>query len=225
MAVAECTVAGFPARLFRVSFTGELGFEVNVPARHGRALWEKLFEAGQPYDITPYGTEAMHVLRAEKGYIIVGQDTDGTLTPQDAGLAWAIGKAKPDFVGKRSLTRPDMVSKGRKQLVGLLTDDPKAVLQEGAQIVADPRAAEADDDDRPRHLRLLERGARPLDRHGRRRRRPRPRGRDPAHPDARRDPDGQGGEEHRLPRPREHPAQRLTMESAMNASTPPSPPA
>ncbi|HMR54060.1 MAG TPA: sarcosine oxidase subunit alpha [Amaricoccus sp.] len=138
MAVAECTVAGFPARLFRVSFTGELGFEVNVPARHGRALWEKLWEAGQQYDIVPYGTETMHVLRAEKGYIIVGQDTDGTLTPDDAGLTWAIGKAKPDFVGKRSLTRPDMVAKGRKQLVGLLTDDPKVVLQEGAQIVADP---------------------------------------------------------------------------------------
>ena len=138
MSVAECTVAGFPARLFRISFTGELGFEVNVPARHGRALWEKLWEAGRQYDICPYGTETMHVLRAEKGYIIVGQDTDGTLTPDDAGLAWAIGKAKPDFVGKRSLARPDMVAKGRKQLVGLLTDDPTAVLQEGAQIVADP---------------------------------------------------------------------------------------
>jgi sarcosine oxidase, subunit alpha len=111
---------------------------VNVPARHGRALWEKLWDAGQEYDIVPYGTESMHVMRAEKGYIIVGQDTDGTLTPDDAGLTWAIGKAKPDFVGKRSLTRPDMVAKGRKQLIGLLTDDPKIVLQEGAQIVADP---------------------------------------------------------------------------------------
>ncbi len=138
MSIATCTVAGFPARLFRISFTGELGFEVNVPARHGRALWEKLMQVGQQYDICPYGTETMHVLRAEKGYIIVGQDTDGTLTPDDAGLGWAIGKAKPDFVGKRSLTRPDMVAKGRKQLVGLLTDDPATVLQEGAQIVADP---------------------------------------------------------------------------------------
>jgi sarcosine oxidase subunit alpha len=138
MAIAECTVAGFPARLFRVSFTGELGFEVNVPARHGLALWERLMEAGRPYDITPYGTEAMHVLRAEKGYIIVGQDTDGTLTPDDAGLAWAIGKAKPDFVGKRSLARPDMAKPDRKQLVGLLTEDTAVVLEEGAQIVADP---------------------------------------------------------------------------------------
>jgi sarcosine oxidase subunit alpha len=138
MAVAECSVAGFPARLFRVSFTGELGFELNVPARHGRALWDKIWEAGQAYGITPYGTETMHVLRAEKGFILVGQDTDGTVTPQDAGLDWAIGKAKKDFVGKRSLVRPDMVAEGRKQLVGLLTEDPSVVLEEGAQIVADP---------------------------------------------------------------------------------------
>ena len=112
MSVAECTVAGFPARLFRISFTGELGFEVNVPARHGRALWEKRCGGRQAYDICPYGTETMHVLRAEKGYIIVGQDTDGTVTPDDAGLGWAIGKAKPDFVGKRSLPRPDIVGEG-----------------------------------------------------------------------------------------------------------------
>ena len=138
MSIAECTVAGFPARLFRISFTGELGFEINVPARHGRALWEKLWEAGRQYDICAYGTETMHVLRAEKGFIIVGQDTDGTVTPEDAGLGWAIGKTKPDFVGKRSLARPDLVAKGRKQLVGLLTDDPTVLLQEGAQIVAEP---------------------------------------------------------------------------------------
>jgi sarcosine oxidase subunit alpha len=139
MAVAECRVAGLPARLFRVSFTGELGFEINVPARHGRALWEAVWAAGQAHGITPYGTETMHVLRAEKGFIIVGQDTDGTVTPEDAGLGWAVGKLKPDFVGKRSLARPDIVAKGRKQLVGLLTDEPGAVLVEGAQIVLDPR--------------------------------------------------------------------------------------
>ncbi|MDF1610173.1 sarcosine oxidase subunit alpha [Hoeflea sp. YIM 152468] len=138
MSVAECTVAGFSSRLFRISFTGELGFEVNVPARHGRALWKKLMQAGRQYDICPYGTETMHVLRAEKGYIIIGQDTDGTVTPQDAGIGWAIGKAKPDFVGKRSLSRPDIVARDRKHLVGLLTDDPKIVLEEGAQIVTDP---------------------------------------------------------------------------------------
>ncbi|MCT4655052.1 MAG: sarcosine oxidase subunit alpha [Cohaesibacter sp.] len=139
MSVVDCTVAGFPARLFRLSFTGELGFEVNVPARYGRALWEAIYEAGQPYDICPYGTETMHVLRAEKGYIIVGQDTDGTVTPHDAGISWAVAKKKPDFVGMRSLKRPDLVAKGRKQLVGLKTKDPKKVLEEGAQIVFDPK--------------------------------------------------------------------------------------
>ncbi|WP_341212820.1 sarcosine oxidase subunit alpha [uncultured Limimaricola sp.] len=138
MSVAECRVAGFPARLFRLSFTGELGFEINVPARHGLALWEALMAAGKPHGITPYGTETMHVLRAEKGFIIIGQDTDGTVTPEDAGLGWAIGKKKPDFVGKRGLARPDLVAPGRKQLVGLLTEDGAVKLEEGAQIVLDP---------------------------------------------------------------------------------------
>src|SRR3546814_12729895 len=80
-----------------------------------------------------YGTEAMHVLRAEKGYIIVGQDTDGTVTPDDAGLSWAVGKKKTDFVGIRGMKRPDLLAKDRKQLVGLKTKDPKTVLDEGAQ--------------------------------------------------------------------------------------------
>ena len=139
MAIREATIFGIPTRLFRVSFTGELGFEINVPAACGRALWERLMAAGEEYGITPYGTEAMHVLRAEKGFIIVGQDTDGTVTPYDAGLEWAVGKKKSDFVGKRSLARPDIVAPGRKQLVGLLSDDPSIVLEEGAQIVADPK--------------------------------------------------------------------------------------
>ncbi|MEQ1547249.1 MAG: 2Fe-2S iron-sulfur cluster-binding protein [Chakrabartia sp.] len=138
MAIREGTICGVPMRLFRVSFTGELGFEINVPAAFGRAVWERIMAEGAPYNITPYGTEAMHVLRAEKGFIIVGQDTDGTVTPYDAGLDWAVGKKKPDFVGRRSLARPDIVASGRKQLVGLLTDDPNIVLEGGAQIVGDP---------------------------------------------------------------------------------------
>ncbi|NDW34943.1 sarcosine oxidase subunit alpha [Salipiger sp. PrR007] len=140
MSCVDCTVAGMPARLFRVSFTGEIGFEVNVPAPMGRKLWEVLWEAGQRFNICAYGTETMHVLRAEKGYIIVGQDTDGTVTPYDAGMGWAVGKAKPDFVGKRGLARPDLVAEGRKQLVGLLTEDGSK-LEEGAQIVFDPKQA------------------------------------------------------------------------------------
>jgi sarcosine oxidase subunit alpha len=133
-------IAGVPTRLFRVSFTGELGFEINVPASQGRAVWEAVYAAGKAHGITPYGTEAMHVLRAEKGYIIVGQETDGTVTPDDLGLAGMVGKTKPDFVGKRSLSRPDMLKPDRKKLVGLLTVDPATVLEEGAQLVADPKA-------------------------------------------------------------------------------------
>jgi sarcosine oxidase subunit alpha len=136
MSVAHGRICGVPLLLFRVSFSGELGFEVNVPADYGAAVWEAIHAAGQPHGIVEYGTEAMHVLRAEKGYLIVGQDTDGTLTPDDAGLTWAIGKAKTEFVGKRSLERPSMKAAGRKQLVGLRTKDNRRVLDEGAQVAA-----------------------------------------------------------------------------------------
>ncbi|YBV96487.1 sarcosine oxidase subunit alpha [Phyllobacteriaceae bacterium JZ32] len=141
MSVREGRICGVPTRLFRMSFTGEMGYEINVPADYGQAVWEAIWESGRPHGLTPYGTETMHVLRAEKGYIIVGQDTDGTVTPYDAGLAWAIGKNKPDFVGIRGLKRPDLVADGRKQLVGLRTKNPKTVLEEGAQLVADPKQA------------------------------------------------------------------------------------
>jgi len=139
MSVREGTICGVPTRLFRVSFTGELGFEINVPADYGPAIWDQVFAAGAAHGITPYGTEAMHVLRAEKGYIIVGQETDGTVTPDDLGLSDMIAKSKRDFVGKRSLRRPDMLDGERKQLVGLLTEDPTVVLEEGSPIVANPR--------------------------------------------------------------------------------------
>jgi sarcosine oxidase subunit alpha len=135
MSVARGRICGVPMLLFRVSFTGELGFEVNVPADYGLAVWEAIHTTGRKYDITPYGTETMHVLRAEKGYIIVGQETDGTVTPDDAGLSWALGKTKPDFVGKRSLQRPAMAAADRKQLVGLYTADPQSLLDEGAQVM------------------------------------------------------------------------------------------
>ncbi|TFF24992.1 sarcosine oxidase subunit alpha family protein [Jiella endophytica] len=138
MTVKTGYVCGVPCRLFRVSFTGELGFEVNVPADYGEAVWKTLYEEGQKHGITPYGTEAMHVLRAEVGYIVVGQETDGTVTPDDLGLSGLVSKVKPDFVGKRSLARPDMVAADRRQLVGLLTRNPGEVLDEGAQVVDDP---------------------------------------------------------------------------------------
>jgi len=139
MSVREGKICGVPTRLFRMSFSGERGFEVNVPADYGRAVWEALWAEGEKHGACAYGTETMHVLRAEKGYIIVGQDTDGTVTTNDAGLDWAVGKKKTDFVGIRGMLRPDLVAKGRRQLVGLKTKEPKTVLEEGAQIVADPR--------------------------------------------------------------------------------------
>jgi sarcosine oxidase subunit alpha len=134
MSVRLGKICGVPTRLFRMSFTGELGFEVNVPTDYGPAVWEAIWAEAQKYEACAYGTETMHVLRAEKGYIIVGQETDGTVTPNDLGLDWAIGKTKADFVGKRSLIRPDLVKADRKQLVGLLTVEPQKLLEEGAQI-------------------------------------------------------------------------------------------
>ena len=124
-------------RVMRISFTGEHSYEINVQSNYGKSVWEKCFEAGKEFNITPYGTEAMHLLRAEKGFIIAGQDTDGTMTPVDLQMYWIVSKKKYDFIGKRSLYRSDTIREDRKQLVGLLTDDPKEVLEEGAQIVAD----------------------------------------------------------------------------------------
>ncbi|WP_406444344.1 sarcosine oxidase subunit alpha family protein [Streptomyces sp. NBC_00631] len=136
MAFRETTLAsGIPARICRISFSGELAYEINVSAWYGLAVWAQVYGAGQPYGITPYGTETMHVLRAEKGYIIVGQDTDGTVTPQDAGMSWVVSKQK-DFVGKRSYSRADTSRADRKQLVGLLPADRTTRLPEGTQLVA-----------------------------------------------------------------------------------------
>ncbi len=136
MAVREGRICGVEARVFRVSFTGELGFEINVPSSHGLSVWEAVWAETRKHHGCAYGTETMHVLRAEKGFIIVGQETDGTVTPDDVGLSWAIGKSKRDFVGKRSLERPDIRASGRKQLVGLRPTGGASMLEEGAQITA-----------------------------------------------------------------------------------------
>lgn len=129
MSVRDGHVGEVPVRLFRTSFTGEQGFELNVPPDQAQRIWDSLLREG----VTPYGTDAMHVLRAEKGYIIVGQETDGTVTPDDVGLDRMI--AGEDFVGKRSLSLPDLKRSDRGQLVGLLPADPALVLDEGAQIL------------------------------------------------------------------------------------------
>jgi sarcosine oxidase subunit alpha len=128
-------VAGVPARLARVSFSGELAYELHVPAWHGLEIWEAVMAAGEPFGIEPYGTEAMHVLRAEKGYVIVGQDTDGSVTPHDLGMDWIVNLSKGDFVGRRSLRRSDVVRPDRKQLIGLFPADGRTLLPEGAQLV------------------------------------------------------------------------------------------
>ena len=137
MSYRNGTVAGVAARVMRISFSGELAYEVNVPANLGRKVWGALMAAGAEFGITPYGTETMHVLRAEKGYIIVGQDTDGSVSPIDLGMEGMVSKTK-DFLGKRSLFRSDTRRHDRKQLVGLKPVDPRLVLPEGGQIVAAP---------------------------------------------------------------------------------------
>jgi sarcosine oxidase, subunit alpha len=137
MQMRAAEVAGIPAHICRISFSGELSYEINVPADCAAALWQHLIEAGLPHGITPYGTEAMHVMRAEKGYMMVGHETDGSVTPLDLGLGMMIARDPGrDFLGRRSLQRSDLVRPDRRQLVGVLPDDPEEVLPEGAQLVA-----------------------------------------------------------------------------------------
>ncbi len=131
MAWSEGEIAGVPARVFRISFSGELSYEVAVPAGQGQAVWDKLIDAGAEFGAMPYGTEALHVMRAEKGFIMIGDETDGTVIPQDLGLGWAISKTKGDYVGKRAQQRADMMRGDRWRLVGLKTTDG-SVLPEGA---------------------------------------------------------------------------------------------
>jgi len=136
----EGLVGGVPARVFRISFTGELSYEINVQADYAMGVLEKIVAAGKQYNLTPYGTETMHVLRAEKGFIIVGQDTDGSVTPDDLNMGWCVGRTKPfSWIGWRGMNREDCVRENRKQLVGLKPVDPKFVLPEGAQLVFDTK--------------------------------------------------------------------------------------
>ena len=137
MSFKEAMIDNIKCRIMRISFTGELSYEINVQANYGKSIWEQCMEVGKEFNITPYGTETMHLLRAEKGFIIVGQDTDGTMTPSDLQMDWIVSKKKYDFIGKRSLYRSDTMKEERKQLIGLVTDNPKEVLEEGAQIVAE----------------------------------------------------------------------------------------
>ena len=130
------TVCGVDARIMRISFSGELAYEINVEANYGRYIWDQVAITGEKWNITPYGTESMHVLRAEKGYIIVGQDTDGSMTPMDVNMSWILAKDKPfSYVGRRSFSISALRAEDRLQLVGLLTKDSSTVLPEGAHII------------------------------------------------------------------------------------------
>ena len=132
----EGAVCGVNARIMRISFSGELAYEINVEANYGRYIWDQVAAVGEKYNITPYGTETMHVLRAEKGYIIVGQDTDGSMTPADVNMNWIVANNKPfSFIGQRSFSIAALSAENRFQLVGLLTKDASVVLPEGAHIV------------------------------------------------------------------------------------------
>ena len=136
MTMRPAVLAGMRVTLFRVSFSGELAFEINIDSNDALAMWRKIIEAGAEFEVTPYGTETMHVLRAEKGFVIAGQDTDGSVTPVDLGMNWLLSKEK-DFLGKRSLERPDCLREDRKQWVGLLSQDGRTVLPEGTQLIGD----------------------------------------------------------------------------------------
>jgi heterotetrameric sarcosine oxidase alpha subunit len=137
MGVREARIAGMPARIFRISFSGELAYEINTPADHGRALWEALLAAGAGEGIVPYGTEAMGVLRIEKGHV-AGPELDGRTTPEDLGLGRLVSAKKPDFIGKHLRERPALGDPGRLRLVGLVPADGTSKLRPGAQIVAEP---------------------------------------------------------------------------------------
>ena len=131
----EGKIGAFDARVFRISFSGELSYEIAVPTSQTRAFWDALHAAGAEFDATAYGTEALHILRAEKGFIMMGDETDGTIIPQDLGLNWALSKKKDDYLGKRAQQREHMTDPNRWQLVGLETVDG-STLPDGAYAVA-----------------------------------------------------------------------------------------
>ncbi|MDE2912902.1 MAG: 2Fe-2S iron-sulfur cluster-binding protein [Paracoccaceae bacterium] len=139
MTFRDGTVAGHPARVARVSFTGELSFEINVRPRNLRSLWDRILEAGAPFGITPIGSETNHVLRVEKGFLSTAHEVDGTTDPIDLGMAWILPAAKGDFIGKRSVFLRRASGRPRRELVGLHTEDPERVLPEGAPITENGR--------------------------------------------------------------------------------------
>ena len=135
MGFIDGELAGIKARIFRISFSGELSYEIAVPTSRGLLLWNLLLQAGAAHAICPYGTEALHVMRGEKGFVVVGDESDGTVTPHDLNMSWAVSKKKLDFIGKRGLQRSYLTAGNRKQLVGLRTLSDKEKLPEAAHAV------------------------------------------------------------------------------------------
>ena len=142
MTMREMTVAGIPARVARAGYTGELSFEVNVPARRGVHVWDALAAAGEPFGLTLVGSEASMVMRCEKGFVSAGFEGDGIVNPFDAGCGWAVDMDKGDFIGRRSLVRDRNVGGVRPNVVGLLPEDPSFVPPDGTPLV--PSGAPAD---------------------------------------------------------------------------------
>lgn len=137
MGLREGTIEGIKTRVCRVSFTGELSFEINVRSRDALKLWERLFEIGKPLDLVPIGSEANHVLRVEKGFLSLGHEVDGTADPYDLGMSWVMSKQKADYIGKRAVKVRRGQNRARRELVGLLTDDPSRLVTEGAPLTPD----------------------------------------------------------------------------------------
>jgi methylglutamate dehydrogenase subunit C len=133
MGVAEAALCGIPARIFRISFSGELAYEINVPAGYGELVWQALMKAGAPFGIAPYGTEAMGIMRLEKGHV-AGPEIDGRTTARDLGLARMVSGRK-DFIGRRLTERPGLADPERPQLVGLVPGERAERLRAGAHLL------------------------------------------------------------------------------------------
>ncbi|MDE2396205.1 MAG: hypothetical protein KGM91_12280, partial [Burkholderiales bacterium] len=142
MRFVETSWQGHTLKVLRASFSGELSYELNIPARHAQALYEAVWQAGQAYGLCPYGIEALQIMRIEKGYVHVGTESDGATYPDDMGLAQGVESKVSDFAGRRSLRLPVAVDAKREQLVGLVPVDGKSALVVGSHIAdKDPPCA------------------------------------------------------------------------------------
>ena len=136
LAYREGHIDTIPARLLRVGFVGELGYEIHVPTQYGEALWDCLMDAGQAFAIKPFGVETQRLLRLEKGHFIVGQDTDGMSHPGELNLEWAINRKKPFFIGCRSVDIM-MAQTPKRKLVGFTLDASVSKPKEGHLVIKD----------------------------------------------------------------------------------------